>query len=110
MGREQGFYFFTSPTSYDPKNTKKAWKEDTHLLMTELIEVIQGIENFKANIIAEKVKSWITAKEIGFGKIMQPYRISLVGSLQGADLFEISEAIGKHETIARIKKANETLR
>ncbi len=107
---EQGFYFFTSPTSYYPKNTKKAWEEDTHLLMTELIEVIQGIENFKANIIAEKVKSWITAKEIGFGKIMQPYRISLVGSLQGADLFEISEAIGKQETIARIKKANETLR
>ena len=48
--------------------------------------------------------------QIGFGKIMQPYRISLVGSLQGADLFEISEAIGKHETIARIKKANDTLR
>ena len=73
------------------------------------MEVLKGIENFKATRIAEKVKSWITTKEIGFGKIMQPYRISLVGSLQGADLFEISEAIGKQETIERIKKANETL-
>ncbi len=88
---EQGFYFFTSPTSYDPKNTKKAWKEDTNDLMTELIEVLESVEDFKAKLISEKVKSWITSKEIGFGKIMQPYRISLVGSLQGADLFEISE-------------------
>jgi glutamyl-tRNA synthetase len=42
---------------------------------------------------------------------MQPFRISLVGSLKGAHLFDIAEIIGKKETIARIertiKKMNE---
>lgn len=106
---EQGFYFFISPTSYDPKNAKKAWKEGTNELMNELIEVLESVEDFKAAIISEKVKSWIQSKEVGFGKVMQPYRISLVGSLQGVDIFEISEAIGKQETINRIRTATKTL-
>ena len=39
------------------------------------------------------------------GKIMQPFRLSLVGALKGAHLFDIVEVIGKEETISRIEKA-----
>ncbi|WP_417884612.1 glutamate--tRNA ligase [Zunongwangia sp.] len=102
---EQGFYFFVNPTSYDPKNTKKAWKETTNELMKELISVLKNIEDFKADKVSEEVKNWIKSKEIGFGKVMQPLRISLVGSLQGVDIFQIAEAIGKDKTIYRIENA-----
>ncbi|MDH3381881.1 MAG: hypothetical protein OEL54_04205, partial [Flavobacteriaceae bacterium] len=37
-------------------------------------------------------------------KIMQPLRLSLVGSLKGPHLFDIIEFIGKEETIKRILK------
>jgi glutamyl-tRNA synthetase len=47
----------------------------------------------------------MTENEIGMGKIMQPFRLSLVGALQGPHLFDIAELIGKHETIDRINKA-----
>jgi glutamyl-tRNA synthetase len=51
----------------------------------------------------------MTENEIGMGKIMQPFRLSLVGALKGPHLFDIAEMIGKEETIKRIKKAIETL-
>ena len=48
-------------------------------------------------------------KILPIGKIMQPFRLSLVGALKGANLFDIVEVIGKAETIKRIKKAMEIL-
>ena len=98
------FYFIT-PTDYDVKATKKAWKEDTPALMQQLITVIQNISEFNDQNVSNTVKTWIKEKEIGFGKIMMPLRLSLVGSLQGPDIFVISAIIGKEETIQRIQNS-----
>jgi glutamyl-tRNA synthetase len=46
---------------------------------------------------------------IGMGKVMQPLRLSLVGSLKGPHIFDIMALIGKDETISRINKAKATL-
>ncbi len=102
-------FFFETPTAYDEKAVKKQWKEDTAKLMQELIDIIETVENFTSLNFETKVKEWITAKEIGFGKVMQPFRISLVGELKGPHLFDIAEMIGKQETIHRINKAIATL-
>ena len=97
-------YFFEAPSSYDEKATKN-WKEETPALMQNLIAVLEGIEDFNAATIENVVKEWMTANEIGMGKIMQPFRLSLVGALKGPHLFDIAELIGKQETIQRIQKA-----
>jgi glutamyl-tRNA synthetase len=106
---DQGYFFFVAPTSYDPKNAKKAWKEDTSDLMQELIAVLKEQENFEAEALQAKVKAWIQEKEVGFGKVMQPFRLALVGAMQGPDLYEIAEMIGKEETISRLENAIRTL-
>jgi glutamyl-tRNA synthetase len=97
-------YFFEAPTSYDEKATKN-WKEDTGDLMKQLIVVLEGIEDFSSEKIETIVKDWMTVNEIGMGKIMQPFRLSLVGALKGPHLFDIATFIGKEETINRIQKA-----
>ncbi|SDW08642.1 glutamyl-tRNA synthetase [Lutibacter oricola] len=102
-------FFFEAPTEYDAKASRKQWKEDTPVLMNELIAVLEGIENFNSTNIETIVKEWITGKEIGFGKIMQPFRLSLVGAMKGPHLFDIAEMIGKQATIDRIKNAIDTL-
>ncbi|TYP76905.1 glutamate--tRNA ligase [Aquimarina intermedia] len=96
-------FLFIAPQEYDEKALKKAWKEDTPMLMHELNRVLTDISDFTAASISTIVKSWIQAQEISFGKIMMPLRIALVGSLQGPDVFEIAAIIGKDETIQRIE-------
>jgi glutamyl-tRNA synthetase len=97
-------YFFEAPTTYDEKAAKN-WKEETPALMENLIAVLEGIQDFNSATIETIVKDWLTANEIGMGKVMQPFRLSLVGALKGPHLFDIAELIGKQETVERIQKA-----
>jgi glutamyl-tRNA synthetase len=97
-------YFFVAPTAYDEKAAKN-WKEDTPDLITQLISVLNNIEDFTSVNIETIVKDWMTQNEIGMGKVMQPFRLSLVGALKGPHLFDIVELIGKEETIKRLEKA-----
>ncbi|WP_064967193.1 glutamate--tRNA ligase [Tenacibaculum ovolyticum] len=106
---ELSSFFFENPVDYDAKAAKKQWKETTGALMTELTTVIANIEDFTIENAQTDIKGWITAKEIGFGKVMQPLRLSLVGKLAGPDLFDIMTMIGKENTITRIKNAIEKL-
>lgn len=98
-------YFFVAPKSYDEKAYNKAFKEETPELMKTLISILESIDDFTVEKVQHKVKGWITDSGIGFGKVMMPLRLALVGSLQGPDLFEIMYLIGKNETIKRIEKA-----
>jgi len=97
-------FFFVAPTVYDEKASKN-WKEETPELMQKLIAVLETIEDFTTETIETTVKDWMTANEIGMGKIMQPFRLSLVGALKGPHLFDIVAFIGKEETIKRIQNA-----
>jgi glutamyl-tRNA synthetase len=101
-------FFFQAPTSYDEKASKN-WNSATPALMQELISTLEYIDGFDSANIEAIVKDWLTKNEIGMGKVMQPFRLSLVGALKGPHLFDIVEIIGKEETIARIQKAIATL-
>jgi glutamyl-tRNA synthetase len=101
-------FFFVAPTDYDEKASKN-WNIATPALMQELISVLEEISDFTVMNIETIVKDWMTKNEIGMGKVMQPFRLSLVGALKGPHLFDIVELIGKEETIKRIEKAIATL-
>ena len=101
---ELSAFFFEAPTTYDEKAAKN-WKEETPVLIQQLIEVLNTIEDFTSVNIETIVKEWMTVNEIGMGKVMQPFRLSLVGALKGPHLFDIVELIGKQETIKRLEKA-----
>jgi glutamyl-tRNA synthetase len=100
---ELGSYFFVAPVSYDEKPLKKAWKDETPGIIDSLMKMVSATEGFTAENLQNTIKGWITENEIGFGKVMQPLRLALVGSLQGPDVFEIAEAIGKEETLKRMQ-------
>ena len=102
-------FFFEAPKEFDAKAAKKNWKDGTSELMTALILEISKIEVFTSENTEKEIKEWITNKEIGFGKVMQPLRLSLVGKLAGPHLFDIIAMIGKQETIHRLNTAIDKL-
>jgi len=97
-------FFFVAPENYDEKASKKAFKDETKDLMTQLVSIISNIEEFEVETLQKEIKGWITGNEIGFGKVMMPLRLALVGALQGPEVFDIMYMIGKTETIKRIEK------
>ncbi len=101
---DQTSFFFEPPVEYDLKAKKKNWKDDSSKLMKELASILNNIDNFSSANSEEIVKAWIASKEIGFGKVMNPFRLAIVGAGKGPHMFDIIEVIGKEETIARLNK------
>jgi glutamyl-tRNA synthetase len=95
-------FFFTAPQEFDEKASKKAIKEGTTAILTKVKELVNGVEDFTVENLQTTIKGWITSNEIGFGKVMMPLRLALVGELQGPDVFDIIYMIGKTETLKRI--------
>lgn len=102
-------YFYHAPQSYDEKGVKKNWKEETPSLMNELLQLLEQIPVFTSSNTEEAVREWVTGKEIGFGKIMSPFRLCIIGSADGPHLFDVIEILGKEETLLRIRRALEVL-
>lgn len=98
-------YFFVAPTEYNEKAVKKQWKEGTKEIMGDLLEVVDTIKDFSSENVETKVKSWISEKELSFGKVMPPLRLLLVGDMKGPHIFDIMAMIGKTESMDRIKRA-----
>ncbi len=103
------YYFFVAPTAYDEKTRKKRWRGDSAAQLTELIEVLREHEPFDVEGTEAYVKEWIAAKGYHLGNIMNAVRLALVGQGIGPQIFHITEAIGKDETIRRIQRAIEIL-
>ncbi|WP_204344498.1 glutamate--tRNA ligase [Psychroserpens algicola] len=95
-------YFFVAPSEFDEKAFKKAIKDDTVTILTKVKELVESVEDFTVENLQNTVKGWITSNDIGFGKVMMPLRLALVGALQGPDVFDIIYMIGKTETLKRI--------
>ena len=96
-------YFFKAPENFAEAALKKSWKEHSKDLMLQLITVLETADDSSVEALQDTVKGWVTRNEIGFGKIMMPLRVALVGALEGVDVFDIMYLIGSSETIKRIQ-------
>ncbi len=102
---DQSSFFFVAPTSYDEKTRKKRWKEDSADMMTQLMAVLSGVENFSSENTEAIVKNWIEENGYHLGNIMNAFRLALVGEGKGPHIFDITEILGKEETLRRINNA-----
>lgn len=107
---ELGSYFFEAPKEFDEKAVKKSWKDNSSEIMKTLKSIITEVEDFNAEKLQLDIKAWINANPVGFGQVMQPLRLSLVGAMQGPDVFEIAAMIGKKESLDRLDYALCTLK
>ncbi len=99
---EQGSFFFEAPKSYNEKASKKAFKEKTPQLLSKALSLLEECDDFSSENLTEKIKGWITENEIGFGNVMMPLRLALVGEMKGPDVFKIAAILGKKEVSSRI--------
>jgi glutamyl-tRNA synthetase len=103
-------FFFIPPTEYDEKTVKKRWKEDSAQVMTELANVLEGINDFSVEGQESVVMAWIEQKGYKLGDVMNAFRLALVGIGKGPGMFDISAFLGKEETLRRLRRAIDVLK
>jgi glutamyl-tRNA synthetase len=99
---EQGHFFFEAPTTYAEKDIRKRWKEETPAQLTELIEVLRNLPDFASQAAEPVVLGWITDKGYHMGNVMNAFRLAVVGECKGPHMFDITELLGRDETIKRL--------
>lgn len=107
---EQTKYFFVAPTEYDAKAVKKRWSEEMPETMRKLIEVLKGLPSFKSADAEPIVLDWITSNGLHMGNVMNAFRLAVVGQCTGPHMFDITELLGRDETIRRIERAIDSIR
>ena len=103
-------FFFVAPTEYDEKTRKKRWKEDSAAQLSEMMELLKVREPFDIEGTENEVKTWIESKGYHLGNIMNATRLALVGEGKGPHIFDITEALGKEESLRRIQRAIDILK
>ena len=98
-------FFFTNEFEYDEKTVGKKWKDDNIANVKSLVAELSVIENFSKENIEITIKSFIENNNLSFGNIFPILRIAITGTLQGPDLFETMEILGKNEILYRFNEA-----
>ena len=108
---EQINLILATPSEYDEKSSKKAFKGEAKVILGDFATMLQNWDKTlhlpcDYHEVMEKI---VETKEIGFGKIGMPLRVSLLGSMTGSGLDEIMAILGVDETVSRIEKAIATI-
>ena len=100
-------FFFIRPTyQTDDKFTRKNWKEGTAAEMRELADLLAGLDDFSVESQKAAVDAWAAE---GNKKPWNPWRVCLVGTGKGPDMYELAAFLGKEETLYRMNAAIEAL-
>lgn len=105
----EGIYLFSAPNMFDEQTIKKKWKDDSAALMVEFKACVSAITTYTATEIETEFKRFIEQKGMSIGQVLPLFRLLVTGQGTGPSIFEISELIGKNETISRIELGIEKL-
>jgi glutamyl-tRNA synthetase len=95
-----------TPTSYNEKAIKKAFKNDSIEILNKFgAKISSANELHLPSDYHHIMDELVNEMEIGFGKIGQPLRVALLGKMSGPGLDVVMAVIGKNETMLRIANA-----
>ncbi len=104
-----GFYF-KAPESYDPKAVKKRWSPEMGGILTELANLLETTPDFSGAVLEPIVLDWIKSRELHLGNVMNAFRLTVVGECKGPHMFEITDILGREETVRRLRAGIERIR
>ncbi len=102
-------FFFAAPTEYDPKAVKKRWSAEMPAIMLQLVELLEKTPDFGSKSLEPEVMAWIESNGYHMGNVMNAFRLAVVGECKGPHMFDITDLIGREETIERTRKGVERI-
>lgn len=98
-------FFFEAPETYEEKSLKKWWKPEAPGYVSELCDFLEQQEVWTGEELEPRVLAWIADKGFATGKVMNAFRVTLVGEARGPHIFIITDFLGKEESLRRARTA-----
>jgi glutamyl-tRNA synthetase len=98
-------FYFRDEVTVDEKTAKKCFKEGYREILREALSLFQGLEPFDHDAVEKALNEFSEKKEIKFGKIAQPLRAALTGTMVSPGIYDVVAILGKDRVIQRIQRA-----
>ena len=101
-------FFFRAPETYslDDKFTRKNWKPGTADEMRRLAALLESLPDMAVATQQAAIDAWAEQEGV---RPWNAWRVCLVGTGKGPDMYELAAFLGREETLARMRRAIETL-
>ena len=96
--------------SYEPAAVEKALEKNNSeglIVLREVLPIFAAVNDWRHDALDAAIKSYCEEKKLGLGKVAQPIRVAVSGTLVSPPIFESLEFLGKERTLARIKRCLE---
>jgi glutamyl-tRNA synthetase len=103
LAEKAGFYVAPRPIRPSPDAGKLLTGEARDLL-GELAVGLDG-GDWQAGALEQRLRDFAGTKNVKFGAVAQPVRAALTGSTASPGIFEVMEALGREETVGRLRDA-----
>jgi len=107
---EASRYFYQAPTSYDEKASKKQFKQASADILQSASDGLSAIDDWSAESIQSVLDKTVEDLGIGFGKLGQPFRLSVTGGTQSPSMADTAALISKDDVLQRMSAAIEICR
>ena len=100
---EMADFYFRDEITVEEKAAKKCFKEGYQDILREVLMLLQDLDSFDHESIERALNEYSDQKGIKFGKIAQPLRAALSGSMISPGIYDIIAILGKERVTQRIQ-------
>ncbi len=97
--------FYCDFDTFDPVQANKAFNTKSKSILEDLVSNLNSVDSWTADNIHSVIKSICDEREVGFGKVGQPFRLALSGDGRSGSIDISAQFVGKKRTLARLEKA-----
>jgi len=97
--------FYCDFDTFDPVQANKAFNTKSKSILEDLVSNLNSVDSWTADNIHSVIKSICEEREVGFGKVGQPFRLALSGDGRSGSIDISAQFVGKKRTLARLEKA-----
>jgi len=104
------WFFFQDEIEIKPAALEKVRKNtDAGKLLEAIHAKLTSVEDWEPGVLETALKATVEEQGVKVGAIMMPTRAAVSGQLNGPGVYDIMQVLGKEITLARLKKAAETI-
>jgi glutamyl-tRNA synthetase len=105
---EASLRYFGDAVAYDQMSVQKHWLKDAQATL-EILEaeraVILSADPFNAESLEAGLRGVAEQREVGFGKVIGPLRVGLLGVQDSPGIFDVVLLLGRERAVERIDAA-----